>query len=763
MFKQWLKNQYYVKIFISIITFSMVTVISLSVVFSNIYSKSLYDQTIKDNIARINKMNVGFDNLNKEMDQLYTMLEMDINVYTYLNQYVNDNITKIYANIYANKICQINPYIDSIVLCNVKMKDYVLVGNEGFDPTKTVEKEKQNINNKVGTKNFESNVVNIDDSLYKGEKHLISLIYNETSSDKKTIESMIIINLNWDLVQEGIMEKSNDLTFICDNMGNVLSPEDKNKLEIQSVKEKYFTYISKINETVGSFNYKINNKEKVITFFKNKENDWNIIDVKSYEDITSSLKQKRNVIIIIVFMILSVCLLMGYFISKMLYSPIKKITDIFKLSKYAQGMKSGGELALISEVYKEALKDVLYLEKKNESNIPKIKENFLRGLLRNKQDVDGLDNKLRDYHVEIKFEQLYIVVINSDYNNKDVKNQSIYETTTITSLIKLLENDFDIEVVNMLGGELCLLLNFKDEASSFEVLVTCLERTKSLVNNILGGSLTMGIGGVVNSIEDCVKVYARAQDMVKYRFVLGYDKIIYQKYIDDNLTNSFNYPKEIEKKLILSINESSRENFIKHLEEIVGILKNYIYQDSVIIFLQIVMECIKKMNQVTGGSKLLKIDFDEFNLMFRNLQTLDEAEKWFIKIFDEHQNLLKEIDSIKGNKFYKMVEEVKTYIDDNYKDVNLCVEVLAENAGYTPNYFAKKFKSITGQYIIDYIKQQRITKAKELLKTSNYSINDISTMVGFINPTYFYSAFKKSVGLTPTSYRNYKTSDEDEI
>jgi len=251
--------------------------------------------------------------------------------------------------------------------------------------------------------------------------------------------------------------------------------------------------------------------------------------------------------------------------------------------------------------------------------------------------------------------------------------------------------------------------------------------------------------------------------MVKYRFVLGYDKIIYQKYIDDNLTNSFNYPKEIEKKLILSINESSRENFIKHLEEIVGILKNYIYQDSVIIFLQIVMECIKKMNQVTGGSKLLKIDFDEFNLMFRNLQTLDEAEKWFIKIFDEHQNLLKEIDSIKGNKFYKMVEEVKTYIDDNYKDVNLCVEVLAENAGYTPNYFAKKFKSITGQYIIDYIKQQRITKAKELLKTSNYSINDISTMVGFINPTYFYSAFKKSVGLTPTSYRNYKTSDEDEI
>jgi len=60
-----------------------------------------------------------------------------------------------------------------------------------------------------------------------------------------------------------------------------------------------------------------------------------------------------------------------------------------------------------------------------------------------------------------------------------------------------------------------------------------------------------------------------------------------------------------------------------------------------------------------------------------------------------------------------------------------------------------------GININEYIKQLRINKAKELLETTDYKTNEISDMSGFTNVSNFYLVFKKEVGLTPSSYREY--------
>jgi len=54
----------------------------------------------------------------------------------------------------------------------------------------------------------------------------------------------------------------------------------------------------------------------------------------------------------------------------------------------------------------------------------------------------------------------------------------------------------------------------------------------------------------------------------------------------------------------------------------------------------------------------------------------------------------------------------------------------------------------------DYLNDRRITKAKNLLRTSDQSVAEIAVSLGFSDPTGFGRIFKKVAGQTPSFYRS---------
>lgn len=63
------------------------------------------------------------------------------------------------------------------------------------------------------------------------------------------------------------------------------------------------------------------------------------------------------------------------------------------------------------------------------------------------------------------------------------------------------------------------------------------------------------------------------------------------------------------------------------------------------------------------------------------------------------------------------------------------------------------FISETGSSPISYIARQRIRKAEQLLRNSEYSIADIAKMSGFSTDKYFMRKFREAKGATPGSFR----------
>lgn len=66
----------------------------------------------------------------------------------------------------------------------------------------------------------------------------------------------------------------------------------------------------------------------------------------------------------------------------------------------------------------------------------------------------------------------------------------------------------------------------------------------------------------------------------------------------------------------------------------------------------------------------------------------------------------------------------------------------------------RKIKAITGYRTTEYILLARLSKAKELLRTTGLPVGEISMQCGIEDVGYFSTLFRKHVGMTPSAYRN---------
>jgi AraC-like DNA-binding protein len=87
-----------------------------------------------------------------------------------------------------------------------------------------------------------------------------------------------------------------------------------------------------------------------------------------------------------------------------------------------------------------------------------------------------------------------------------------------------------------------------------------------------------------------------------------------------------------------------------------------------------------------------------------------------------------------------------------YEDISL--SDLAREAALHPNYLSTLFHKEVGRSLTSYIRDTKIEEAATLLRLSDRSITEISTLLNFHDQSYFTKTFKKVMGKTPKQYKN---------
>ena len=98
------------------------------------------------------------------------------------------------------------------------------------------------------------------------------------------------------------------------------------------------------------------------------------------------------------------------------------------------------------------------------------------------------------------------------------------------------------------------------------------------------------------------------------------------------------------------------------------------------------------------------------------------------------------------------ITQVQIWLQDNYyRDIS--INQLAGKFGMSTRTLNRRFKAALGISPLRFLQEIRINIAKDLLKTSNLSINEIVDKVGYQDTAFFTALFKKHLATTPIAYR----------
>ena len=135
--------------------------------------------------------------------------------------------------------------------------------------------------------------------------------------------------------------------------------------------------------------------------------------------------------------------------------------------------------------------------------------------------------------------------------------------------------------------------------------------------------------------------------------------------------------------------------------------------------------------------------------MLRHLQTTGtytpmEKPKEESEIIAENANISYQDETIK---------KAMKFILDNISDPDMKIDDIAQAMGMSRSVLYGKIKNAVGMTPIDFVRHIRITKATEMLKTTNETLTSIAFSIGFSDPKYFSKVFKKEMGMIPSDYR----------
>lgn len=145
---------------------------------------------------------------------------------------------------------------------------------------------------------------------------------------------------------------------------------------------------------------------------------------------------------------------------------------------------------------------------------------------------------------------------------------------------------------------------------------------------------------------------------------------------------------------------------------------------------------------------------DEFYRILSTCESFPEFQDTMISILNEIHSSIEEINIAHTALLSEEVcSKIVRYIEENISNCDLCPDIVGRHFNKSGQYISKQFKLVTGITIAAQINNSRIELAKNLLRTTDDSVQTVATKGGFISASAFNRVFKKATDMTPSTYR----------
>mgnify|MGYP004515495577 CR=1 FL=1 len=273
-----------------------------------------------------------------------------------------------------------------------------------------------------------------------------------------------------------------------------------------------------------------------------------------------------------------------------------------------------------------------------------------------------------------------------------------------------------------------------------------------------------GIGSVVHRIGDIQTSYKEAARAFSSRFFLDANQIADSSELLQRQTEN-DGKIDVSKMLSKKREHELVERFFKNgtVEEVDSFLdelfqgigeqncKSLLYRQYVVMDL---FFCASDfLDNLEIPTENLPEECRDINQIVEKAGSAGELREQIGILFTETMQLR---DGHSKKKYSKLLEDAKSFIDENYKHDDMSLNTVAAQVNISPSYFSTIFSNEMGQTFVEYLTRVRLDKAKELLMCSTMRTAEIGYEVGYKDSHYFSYIFKKIVGCSPKEYRSRK-------
>jgi two-component system, response regulator YesN len=314
------------------------------------------------------------------------------------------------------------------------------------------------------------------------------------------------------------------------------------------------------------------------------------------------------------------------------------------------------------------------------------------------------------------------------------------------AVMALIEKNPDIFVVKRDWGDLILIIKGSTPEYFEEERDLLLEEIRQTVAKSRY-QLVVGMGASKNRIADIYQSFVEAlaniqnpggenksglSQAVERAELLKVDKSAVENYLRSGVKNEFD---EFFNAYLRPLGETALKS---------NLIKNYIFVD-------VVLATAKLVNDLGGEVDKVIPELNSIEIIMSNIKTIEQLREQAYKILSSGLIFR---DSQPNGQYKNLIRQTKEYLDQHYTNPELSLNEVAAQANLSASHFSVVFSQETNQTFKEYLTELRINKAKELLRMTGLRSADIAYQVGYNDPHYFSSVFKKNTGFSPIEFRS---------
>lgn len=464
----------------------------------------------------------------------------------------------------------------------------------------------------------------------------------------------------------------------------------------------------------------------------------------------------RNLSVFLMILLLGAELYLGISFARQYAMPIRNV--LANIERFMTEEKSSGKEAAEEQKEEEPLNEYEYLEEQVEKLL--ITGRNRREILHKNRLHEKLNYLSLLFHGEFQSHELAV---------EEAKNAGIQFQGKLFCVFAVTGGEGLSEVLNDLKepwktavaavrsqkeGEAELLIQVDDQISE-QAYGEFIEGFYKMLSE-KAQDVSMGCGGCYSDLTDLDDSFRQAVYCLRYAKKSETPWADYTSVTEER--NDPWYPRELEEKL---------RNTVKNgKEETIGEIMEKIRQENLRKrSLEIRMETVLR-NQliatliVIGKDMILEKRLDEYLRELYKEKSLSDMLSKLEEIFKE---ICRDGQLTKKPQEELYAERLNQYLEENYGDKMLSVCMAAEAFSLSEGYFSRFFKRIMGRSFSDCLEELRLTKAKDLMRDTEDTMEEIAGKVGYGNDATFRRAFKRVYGVAPNQWKQtIKEQDQEE-